>query len=247
VRLKACALVAGIAAGLSLLGAGSAAAATVTVGSPLPATLTPQTFNAARTLTNTALAEPGATASSPGNGTIVSWKIVDAMGGPLTLQVVHPTGTGTFTSTGSATSGPITSLGLLTFQTNLAIKKGDLIGLNPTAGTDSIGGQFANGSFMSFPATLSGSPGSPNDTGTGEAGFNAQVLLNCVVPKLKNKKVGAAKKALSKAGCAAPRLKKPKANAGGNAKFVRKQNPAAGTEIAGDASETLKLGPKPKK
>jgi hypothetical protein len=246
-RLRACVLMAGIAAGLSLLGAGSAAAATVTVGSPLPGTLTPQTFGGSRTLTNTALAEPGATASSPGNGTIVSWKIVDASGGPLTLQVVHPTGSGTFTSTGSVISGPITSLGILTFQANLSIKKGDLIGLNPTASSDSIGGQFANGSFMGFPTELGGSPDSPNDTGTGEAGFNAQVLLNCVVPKLKNKKVGAAKKVLSEAGCAAPTLKKPKGNAGGNAKFVRKQNPAAGTEIAGDASEILKLGPKPKK
>jgi hypothetical protein len=30
-------------------------------------------------------------------------------------------------------------------------------------------------------------------------------------------------------------------------KFVRKQNPAPGTEIRGDAAVTLKLGPKQKK
>ena len=50
------------------------------------------------------------------------------------------------------------------------------------------------------------------------------------------------KAALAAAGCAPPTVKKGKRKG----KFVQKTNPAARTEIRGDAAVTLKLGPKPK-
>ena len=66
--------------------------------------------------------------------------------------------------------------------------------------------------------------------------LSAQVLLNCIVPKVVGKKVKAAKKALAKAGCAPPKLKK-------KGKFVKSQNPKPGTEIPSDRAVVLKRRP----
>lgn len=227
------------AACVALLGAQSASATTVTIGSPLPGSLAPTPFVGTQTVTTTSLSEPGAIVSAPANGTITSWRVVGAQGGPLTLRVVRPVGGGKFTGGGKVNSGPITGLGVLTFPTTLPIKQGDLIGLDPTAPTDTIGASPAGGTYMYFSSPLVDSgPGTTptNPAATGEVGFNAQVLLNCIVPKLKGKKVKAAKKALAKAGCAPPKLKK-------KGKFVKSQNPAPGQEIPSDRAVVLKRRP----
>jgi PASTA domain-containing protein len=235
-RERTSTLIAALAASFLVLAA-SAQASTVTIGSPLPDTLSPANIGTSRTITNVSLPEPGAQASAPANGTIVSWSLRGGIGGPFTLQVVHPASIGQFTSTGSTVSGPITGTGILSFPANLAIAKGDLIGIDRAAPSDKLGGQFTSGTFMTFSSPLGSDP-QAGDPGTGEAGFNAQVLLNCIVPKLKGVKVGAARKKLAAAGCAAPKVKKK----GG--KFVKKQKPAAGTEIRGDTAVKLKAGPK---
>lgn len=241
-------LMLGIAGCLGAIGPATAAANTVTVGSPLTAALAPVPFFNAGTAVNTALPEPGALVSAPANGTIVSWKVIGASGGPLKLRVAHPVGGGRFTGAGTASSGPITGPGALTFTTSLPIKQGDLIGIDPTDGTDTVGAvpELAGSQFEAFfPPLVDGGPGvAPLGSRTGEIGFNAQVLLNCVVPKLKGKKVGAARRALSAAGCDPPRIKRKKHKGG---KFVRKQNPAAGTEIPSDRAVVLKLRPKKRK
>ena len=238
-------LMLGIAGCLGTLGPATAAANTVTVGSPLTADLPAEPFGGQITGMNTALGEPGALVSAPANGTIVSWKVKNASGGPLKLRVVHPVGGGLFTGAGSASSGPITGPGVLTFSANLPIGQGDLIGIDPTKDSDRVGAAdnlAGSNAVIFFPKLADGGPGvAPELSASGEVGFNAQVLLNCVVPKLKGKKVGAAKRKLRAAGCDPPRIKRKKGQGG---KFVGKQNPKPGTEIPSDRAVVLKLGPK---
>jgi hypothetical protein len=235
----------GVAGCLGLIGPSAAAANTVTVGSPLTAAFSSAPFGEQVTAVNTALPEAGALVAAPANGSIVSWKVTGASGGPLKIRVVHPVGGGLFTGAGKASSGPITGSGLLTFKANLPIEQGDLIGLDPTNDTDEISavdGVPGSQAIFFFPTLADGGPGvAPPLTVTGEIGFNAQVLLNCVVPKLKGKKVGAAKRALAAVGCDPPKVKRKKGQGG---KFVGKQNPRAGTEIPSDRTVVLKLRPK---
>jgi hypothetical protein len=239
---KRAAVFAGVLAVSGLAAAAPAQATTVTIGSPGPAQDTSAPIGGVGTLVDTAI--PGATVTAPKNGVITSWKMANASGGPFTLQVVHPAGGGAFTSTGSTAPGAITSSGPITFTANLPIAQGDFIGVTNTSNSDQIGASATPGAaFIGFVPPLGSSPQTPNVNGPGELGYNAQELLNCVVPKLKGKKVGAAKAALAAAGCVPPTIKKGKRKG----KFVQKQNPGPGTEIRGDAAVTLKLGPKAKK
>jgi PASTA domain-containing protein len=227
-----------------LLAAPSAQATTVTIGSPGPASAIQAPIGGVLTVIN--LAIPGASVTSPGNGVITSWKIADAGGGPFSLQVVRPAAGGIYATAGSTSPETISGGGTLTFQANLPIAKGDLIGVtNSNSSGDHIGAAETSGaSFTFFEPALGSDPRSPEPSNEGEIGFNAQVLLNCVVPSLKGKKVGAATSALAAAGCAPPTVTKAKGKKKG--KFVKKQSPAAGTEIRGDAAVALKLGPKKK-
>ena len=54
----------------------------------------------AGTWTNTRLA-PGANLTSPADGTIVRWRIVEATGGPFYLRVLTPVGGTTYTGAGT--------------------------------------------------------------------------------------------------------------------------------------------------
>jgi hypothetical protein len=185
---------------------------------------------------------PGVTVTAPADGVITSWKLANASGGAFTLQVVHPSG-GLYSATGATTTpGPVTGSGTQTFPADLPIKKDDLIGVATSQNLTAIGEASTPGATLAiFGPPLGGSPQAPGSTLSDlELGYNAQELLDCLVPRLKGKKVGAARHALSNAGCAAPSVKKK----GG--KFIRKQNPAAGTEIRGDAVVHLKAGPKRK-
>ncbi len=250
VRARNGLLMLGLAGCLALVGPAAAGANTVTVGSPLTAALPPVQFGSSGTAVTTALPEPGALVTAPANGTIVSWKVIGASGGPLKLRVVHPVDGGLVKGAGTASSGPITGPGVLTFTASLPMSQGDLIGIDPTNDTDTVGAvpDLPGSQIEAFlPPLVDGGPGvAPLGSRTGEIGFNAQVLLNCIVPKLKGKKVGAARRALSAAGCDPPRIKKKKKKHKGG-KFVRKQNPAAGTEIPSDRAVVLKLRPKKRK
>jgi len=136
-RRALAALATAIAVGL--LGATSAAASTITVGSVLPSGSTPTEFGQVQTLFNTALPEKGVNLTSPVNGAIVRWRVICAEGGPFFLRVLHATGTGAYSASG--TSNPVTSTSaeLQTFPANLPVKAGDLIGIDPSHATDKIG------------------------------------------------------------------------------------------------------------
>lgn len=132
------ALVAAVSA-LALLAASAVQARTITVGSVLPPGATGKPFEAVQTLFNSALPEKGANLVSPVNGAIVRWQAQELKGGPFQLRVLRPNGSGAYTAVG--TSGAVTpaGTGLQTFTANIAVKAGDLIGIDPTNATDEIG------------------------------------------------------------------------------------------------------------
>jgi IPT/TIG domain-containing protein/PASTA domain-containing protein len=167
--LRRLGLVAAVASALALLGATAAQASTVTVGSVLPTSTEQVEFKEVQTLFNTALPEAGANLVSPVNGAIVLWRVVGAEGGPFTLRVLHPNGKGGYSAHGS--SAPVTpaDTGLQSFAANIPVETGDLIGIDPTKGTDKIGAASAAGaSFASiFPTPIEGAtvPARPAVTG----------------------------------------------------------------------------------
>jgi len=146
------------AVAVGLLAATSAAASTITVGSVLPEKPVSTEFGQVQTFFNAALPEKGVNLTSPVNGAIVRWRVIGAEGGPFFLRVLHATGTGAYSASG--TSNPVTpsSAELQTFPANLSVKAGDLIGIDPSHGTDKIGVvEVAGASFGKiFPPPLDG-------------------------------------------------------------------------------------------
>ncbi|HEY2055159.1 MAG TPA: IPT/TIG domain-containing protein [Solirubrobacterales bacterium] len=134
-----------LATAWALVAAVAAGATTVTVGSVLPPTFKSTPFEGVRTQFNTTLPETGANLASPVNGAIVRWKVQGAVGGPFTLRVLHPNGTGAFTATGTSHPVKPNGTGIETFSTQLPIHSGDLIAVDSTNTTDEIGVADASG------------------------------------------------------------------------------------------------------
>lgn len=162
----------------ALLMTGAAQASTIAVGSVLPPGSTPTPFGQVETFFNTALPEKGANLTSPVNGAIVRWRIQGAEGGPFYLRVLRPNGSGAYTavgtSNGAITSGP----GLQTFTANLPIRTGDLIGVDPTSASDTIGVSTVAGASYAFifPPPFDGSTVAPSGTEAGkEIALSAEV------------------------------------------------------------------------
>ncbi|MBV9309440.1 MAG: IPT/TIG domain-containing protein, partial [Solirubrobacterales bacterium] len=170
-----------VAAVSLLLGAGNAAAATVTVGSPLTASFGSTTvFGNVTTTANTALPEPGANVVSPVNGTIVRWRITAASGGPFYLRVLTPAGGSPAEYTGAGTSAPETpsSMATQTFSTNMPIRAGQTIGLNNTNTSDQEGFASVTGAktgIWSPPLGNGETRASTANATNEENGFNADV------------------------------------------------------------------------
>lgn len=151
--------------------ASAAQAATITVGSVLPPGSVATEFKQVRTLFNTALPEKGANLTSPVTGAIVRWRMQDPEGGPFTLRVLRPNGTGGYMATG--TSNPVTPAaggGLQTFTTLLPVQAGDLIGVDPTNATDKIGIADVSGASYGFifPPPFDGATVAPSGTEAGK-------------------------------------------------------------------------------
>jgi IPT/TIG domain/PASTA domain len=170
-------LIASAAAALGLF-AGTAQASTVTVGSVLPPGAAPEKFETVQTLFNTALPEPGANLASPVNGAIVRWRVQGLKGGPFYLRVLHPNGKGAFEAAGTSLAATPVGEGLQTFDTNLPIRAGDLIGIDPTNASDEIGVvTVAGASFGTiFPTPLNGSTVPPSSSVAGkEIALSAEI------------------------------------------------------------------------
>ncbi|MDQ2631663.1 MAG: IPT/TIG domain-containing protein [Actinomycetota bacterium] len=153
-----------------LLMAATAQAAVITIGSVLPDGYTSKKFERVQTLFNTALPEAGATLASPASGAIVRWRVQGAVGGPFYLRVLRPNGKGGYEAAGKSAPATPTGPGLQTFETNLKIQAGDLIGIDPTSENDEIGVKTESGaSYASiFPSPFEGTINAPSKTFTGE-------------------------------------------------------------------------------
>ncbi len=132
-------LVMALATAWALVAAVTAGATTVTVGSVLPPAFKSTPFEGVRTQFNTTLPESGANLASPVNGAIVRWKMQGAVGGPFTLRVLHPNGTGAFTAVSASQAVKPNGTGIETFQTQMPIRSGDLIAVDSSNPTDEIG------------------------------------------------------------------------------------------------------------
>jgi hypothetical protein len=151
-------VMAAVAATCGLLAA-SAQATVISIGSVLPEKYESTKFDRVQTLFNTALPEAGSTLASPVTGAIVRWRIQGATGGPFYLRVLRPNGKGAYEAAGKSGPESPTNPGLQTFQTNLKIQAGDLIGIDPTSGEDKIGVAEVSGAGYAsiFPTPLEGS------------------------------------------------------------------------------------------
>ena len=231
IRLRVAAI--GVAAATSLFGASVGQAASVTLGSPLTNALPSRPIAISATVRQTAL--PGATLVAPFNGQIKSWNVINASGG-WTLQVLHPSGGG-FVSTAS-THGETLEAGIVTFTASLPISAGDSIGLASDSASSTLGNSDATpGAAIDLyvpPLTDNSAPRGASASRNRELGFNATILSNCIVPKVKGKTVKKARSKLRAAGCKGQVRKK-----GG--KRVSKQKPRAGTEVPPGTPVKLKL------
>jgi hypothetical protein len=225
----------GVAGALSLLGA-SAQAAIVTLGSPLTNALPSRPIAVSATVRQIAL--PGATLVAPFNGQIRSWKVINASGG-WTLQVLHPSGGGVVStaSTHSGTLGP----GIVTFAARLPIRAGDSLGLASDSASSTLGNSDATpGAALDAyvpPLTDNAAPRRSSALATQELGFNATIVSNCIVPRVKGKTARKARSRLRAAGCKGKVVKKK----GG--RRVTKQKPPPGTEVPPGTAIKLTLGP----
>lgn len=157
----------------------SAQAAVISIGSVLPKEFTPTEFTRVQTLFNTGLPQAGANLVSPVDGAVVRWRIQGASGGPFYLRVLHPNGKGAYEAAGTSLPATPTDEGLQTFSTNLKIKAGDLVGIDPANTTDKIGvAETSGASYASiFPTPFDGSVVAPSETFDGkEIELSAEVL-----------------------------------------------------------------------
>jgi PASTA domain len=223
----------GLAACAAAMFASSAQANTVVVGSSLTAqNFVPISFSAPATVTNYVLPAP-ATASSPVDGTVISWSFIGD-GGPLIPRVLRSTGTTSLSAagTGAAQSATVPPNGVSgPFSTVIPIKKGDYFGVDgesPAAlSTASLDGVT---SLYFEPALVDGSgEQAPVGTNPQEDAISA-VVRYCLVPKLKGKTGKAARQALHAADCTVGTVTKGKKSR--PQKSVLKQSVKAGTSIS---------------
>jgi hypothetical protein len=165
-----------------LLAVPRADAAIVSFGSPLTAAFAPGVpATEEGTVANLALGEPGASATAPVSGTIVSWHLLDSSGGPYRLRVLREVDplTETFRSVGTSAPETSTGLGLQTFPTALPVAAGDLIALTVGVG---VPGAVATAPAGAVFGAWTGSfaEGAERKTGAAvpevEVAYNAQVL-----------------------------------------------------------------------
>ena len=176
-----------VTSAFALLGASAAQASTITIGSVLPPGSTPTEFGQVQTFFNTALPEKGANLVSPVNGAIVRWRVQGAEGGPFFLRVLRPNGSGGYGAMGTSSPATPSGAGLQTFSTNLPIRAGDLIGVDPSNPTDKIGvADVAGASYgFVFPPPFDGATVAPSGTVSGkEIELSAEVQPTPVVSSL---------------------------------------------------------------
>lgn len=163
-------MVVAVLAAACALFASAAQGSVISIGSVLPQKYEATEFKRVQTLFNTALPEAGATLASPADGAIVRWRVQGASGGPFFLRVLHPNGKGGYEASGTSQGATPGDEGLQTFTTNLKVRAGDLIGVDPSHDTDKIGVAEASGAGYAsiFPPPFDGSVVAPSETFSGK-------------------------------------------------------------------------------
>jgi hypothetical protein len=226
---------------------GVAEANTVTVGSSLTApNFVPVSFGAAATVTNYVLPAP-ATAVSPVDGTVISWKFIGD-GGPLTPRVLRSTGTTSLSAAGTgAPQSPTTSPSGISgpFSTVIPIKKGDYFGVDGAAPAAVSTASLSGVTSLYFEPALTDGGGEQAPTGVNpdEVAISATVRY-CLVPKLKGKTGKAARQALQAADCAIGQVIKGKKRR--KVKSVLSQSVKPGSSISDTQPVDLTISRKKK-
>ncbi len=166
-------------AGTALGAVGVAQASSVTVGSPLTAAFAPMVCSSEHTCTGlmATLPEAGAMATSPVDGAVVRWRVIQGSPGrQFKLRVLTPTGGNAYTATASSAPGAPAGEGVETFPTALPIKAGQTVGIDiePKAEIGFI--KENGGALISWsPAIPEGPVPFPPEQLNAEIGFNADV------------------------------------------------------------------------
>jgi IPT/TIG domain/PASTA domain len=157
----------------------SAQATMVTVGSPLTGTFTETDCGSNPCVfAQRSLPEAGATVSSPVNGAIVAWHIIDGTSShQYKLRVLSSAGGGAYAFSGTSAAEIPSGPQLETFPAALPIQAGQLIGIELELGGRIGSRAVAGAEYMLFdPPPADGATVTPPISGTGfEHGFNAEV------------------------------------------------------------------------
>jgi PASTA domain len=225
------------------LTAGSAKAATVTLGSSLSGPFTTASSLTLSTRANLALPSPSM-ALSPVDGTAISWSFV---GSGLAPRVIRPAGGGLFTGAGTGTEQAGAGPGAISgpFPISLPVKTGDLFGIEVRTMSVWADSAVAGATRGTWPSLANGgTPDAPTPAPGRELAVQA-VIRHCLVPKLKGLKPGKARQALTAADCTVGQVRnraKPKTK-----KRVIAQSVPAGTSISDTAPVDLTVSKKRKK
>jgi hypothetical protein len=233
------ALAAAVAAAAMVLTAGSASAATVTVGSSLAGPFEPNGSAGSATRTNLSLPPP-ANATSPVDGTAISWSFIGAQ---MTPRIIRPLGGGLYISAGTGPRQAGAGGGVISgpFPISLPIKAGDLFGVNTEGSISPFATRDVPGAARSVWALLvDGGEARSATAQPGELAIQA-IVRYCLVPKLKGKKPGKAKQALRAADCTVGAVRKGRK---ARKKRVVKQSVAPGSSISDTQPVDLRVSRK---
>lgn len=199
--------------------------------------------------------------TSPVNGVVTAWAVRDmSMGARLALRVLHPTGSVTYTATGTTiapTPIPAATDTIYHYTTSLPIKQGDALGFQAVNGGGAIPVHYYTpGHGWSFLQDLSG-PADGSDGTFTDPGSNSEYELLvqatvsfCKVPDVGGQKASDAQTVLTAAGCSSTitkkKLKKSKKNKKKKGK-VLSQDLAAGATVAPGTAVNLTVGKLKKK
>jgi hypothetical protein len=229
---------------VALLG-GTAQANTVTVGSSLTASgFMSLPFSAPATVTNYVLPAP-ATATSPVDGTVISWRFIGS-GGPLTPRVLRSVSGTAMTGDGKGTPQNATAPDVISgpFSVSIPIKKGEYFGVDGASPARLSSVATAGSTSLYFDPALGEADGGSGPFGTNstEDALSA-VVRYCQVPKMKGLSGKAARQALNAADCRLGTVTKGKKKP---IKKVLKQGVKAGTSISDTQPVDLTIARKKK-
>jgi hypothetical protein len=189
------ALLAALAAAITLIPAGTAAGAALRIGSNLLSTPTGAGVCAVDcTVANLALPASNQTPDgivSPVNGTVTNWSYRSAApsGAPISLRVLHPTGGSSFTGAGTTPSAPVFGGIQGQFPANLPIAIGDYLGLN-AGGAQVIADGIAGAAQVSW----TGPPLADGSTRSATVNPGVETLIQATIQPTNTVRFGAVKR-----------------------------------------------------